>query len=400
MTASQPLLADHLLDGVPLPEDVREAASHASKFAGAWAGVWDNRLKFILVVEAIEPSGKVKTVYATADNPGRYERYWRRLDGEIVDGALTVFGRLANVVFSFSKTGRLRGVLGDGVGFAVLQPLPLHEAIAGSVTPNWHIGERRMLKTSIVEDDGATSLEMVLFLPKGEGPFPLAVVNHGSTGRGADPKLAKETWSNIWLADVLNEHGWAAAFPQRRGRGGSDGRYDEGFSKNRSEGYSCDPTLSLAGADRALIDIEAAVEALHNLPEIDKSPILLAGNSRGGALSIAFAGLHRDHVAGVINFVGGWMGVGCPETTEINQSVLNKGAAFGRPTLWLYGRDDLFYSIDHNHKNFASYLEAGGLGRFMEVDVPGKNNGHWVMVVPTLWQDEVEDYLKGLRDGK
>ena len=52
--------------------------------------------------------------------------------------------------------------------------------------------------------------------------------------------------------------GYMVAFPQRRGRGKSEGLYDEGFNVDRSQGYACDPKQSLPGADRALTDIAAA----------------------------------------------------------------------------------------------------------------------------------------------
>ena len=82
------------------------------------------------------------------------------------------------------------------------------------------------------------------------------------------------------------------AFPQRRGRGKSDGLYDEGFAPDRTQGYSCDPNRSLAGADRALKDLGAAIAALQRRPDVAGEQILLGGQSRGGALSIAYAGMH------------------------------------------------------------------------------------------------------------
>jgi hypothetical protein len=90
----------------------------------------------------------------------------------------------------------------------------------------------------------------------------LLVFNHGSTGRGTDPNLFTQTYASPGIADFLVERGWMVAFPQRRGRGKSDGLYDEGFAPDRALGYSCDPDRSLPGADRALVDIKAAVEAL------------------------------------------------------------------------------------------------------------------------------------------
>jgi hypothetical protein len=55
----------------------------------------------------------------------------------------------------------------------------------------------------------------------------------------------------------------ARRIPQRRGRGRSDGLYDEGFSADRRQGYTCDFAKSLSGAERALDDIGAAIGALN-----------------------------------------------------------------------------------------------------------------------------------------
>ena len=150
-------------------------------------------------------------------------------------------------------------------------------------------------------------IEVLIFRPKGAGPFRLAVINHGSTGRGGNPRRFTETWFAPDLADFLNDRGWIVAFPQRRGRGKSDGLYDEGLDVNRTR-YSGDIDISLRGADRALSDVDAAITALRRRQDVAPTPVLLGGNSRGGVLSIAYAGQHPQHVAGVINFVGGWLG--------------------------------------------------------------------------------------------
>jgi hypothetical protein len=55
--------------------------------------------------------------------------------------------------------------------------------------------------------------------------------NHGSTGKGTNSALFTETLFDVDLADFLNNRGWIVVFPQRRGRGRSDGLYDEGFSR-------------------------------------------------------------------------------------------------------------------------------------------------------------------------
>jgi pimeloyl-ACP methyl ester carboxylesterase len=262
---------------------------------------------------------------------------------------------------------------------------------------HWTRGRSELVPTELIEDGKPVRLEVVTFKPPREGPFPLAVINHGSTGRGINPALFTATWFDVGLADFLNERGWTVAFPQRRGRGKSDGRYDEGFSPERAKGYTCDADISLAGADRALRDIGATIAALVRRPDVAASRILIGGQSRGGVLSVAYSGAHPEQISSVINFVGGWVGDGCATASAINQNLFEQGARFKRPTLWLYGRHDPFYSTSHSRENFAAFQKAGGQGSFLEFDVPG-GYGHGVINHPLLWSTPIGTYLDSLAD--
>jgi len=387
---------DIVIDGVPLPADTLPVSTgtSASPFAGTWIGKWDGSLKTVLVVETITDEGKAKVVYAVADSPqGHFKAAWFRHDAEIVDDVMTMFGERLQVTFELSKTGRLKAILGDGRGFGVLRRQSFDAVTQPDANVWWSSGTSEFLKTDLVEDSKPIRLELRIFKPSGDGPFPLAVVNHGSTGAGDDTSVFSDPWANPWFAEFLNERGWVVAFPQRRGRGNSNGLYDEGFAADRSKGYTCETERSLAGADRALEDLRAAVDARH---DVNAEPILLAGNSRGGILSVAYAGLHPDQTKGVINFVGGWIGTGCDTADEINQTLFRKGAKFPGSTLWFYGEDDSFYSMDHSRKSFAAFLQAGGKGDFVETTVAGENNGHWVMSIPPLWQTRVSTYLDAI----
>jgi hypothetical protein len=89
--------------------------------------------------------------------------------------------------------------------------------------------------------------------------------------------------------------------------------------------------------------------------------------------AIAYARMHPRKVAGVINFAGDWTGEGCPNAGEINGTSFKRGGTFPDPTLWLYGNDDPFYSLDHSGANFAAFQAAGGKGSFFDFEVPGGN---------------------------
>lgn len=257
------------------------------------------------------------------------------------------------------------------------------------------IATTRMLETSLTENGARVRLETVIFRPPGEGPFPLLVFNHGSTGTGENKRLFGITWLYQTIGEFFAKKGWMVAIPYRRGRGKSDGLYDEGFSRNRADGYSCNPRLSLPGAERALRDIEAAMEVLVRDPDVDPKRILIGGQSRGGILAVAYAGEHPQQVRGVINLVGGWMGTGCDTASVINQSLFLKGAKFPGPMLWIYGFEDPYYPLSHSKQNFQAFLAAGGQGSFYTFRAP-RGSGHRIWRWPRLWKQQVNDYLESL----
>lgn len=388
---------DYLIDGVPLPADLSPVTDGSSKFAGVWIGSWDGILKHILVVESIAADGAAKVVYAVADHPqGRFERAWKRRDAVVDEDSLTVNEENFSATYRLSTTGRLAATYGNDSGFAIMIRQEFGKLAKPGANIAWSVGEHLMLPTDLIENGKPVRLETVLYEPAGNGPFPLAIINHGSTGYGNDKTLFANTWVNPWLADFLNGRGWVVAFPQRRGRGMSDGLYDEGFAEDRGKGYTCDPKRSLAGADRALRDIESAIAALRRRPDISDASVLLSGTSRGGILSTAYAGLHPEQVQGVINFVGGWIGEGCYSARTVNGTLFNKGSAFPAPMLWLYGHDDPYYSMPHSRRNFDGFRKAGGVAKFVEVNVAGKNNGHSVAAIPPLWIADVTNYLESI----
>jgi dienelactone hydrolase len=396
---------DRLVDGVPLPSDAQLAtASPGSalqrQWSGVWVGAWGGTLKHILLVESVAEDGAARAVYAVGDRPGAPGR-WLRLEGMASERSLKVQGANFSASYELSDSGGLKArfQLGDNVSRASMTRVDLAALTKPDAVVAWTRAKFEFLETGLIEDGRPVRLEAVIFRPDGAGPFPLAVINHGSTGGGRDPAVAKQTWFAADLAEFLNERGWLVAFPQRRGRGRSDGLYDEGFSENRKLGYACDANLSLRGADRALGDIDAAIAALRRRQDVAPTPVLIGGQSRGGVLAVAYAGLNPTQISGVINFVGGWLGEGCSSAGAVNQNLFERGAHYGRPTIWLYGQGDLFYSIAHSRSNFAAFEKAGGQGSFFEFG-GSPNPGHLVFFHPDLWSGPLGKYLDSLANAQ
>ncbi|HTF78245.1 MAG TPA: alpha/beta hydrolase [Bradyrhizobium sp.] len=404
MMLSEPVgAADRVVDGVPLPSDAILATASPitavqRQWSGVWVGAWGGTLKHILLVEAVAEDGAARVVYAVGKNPYfGVQRTWLRLDGRASESTLKVLGTHFSATYELTESGGLKALYrrGDSVSHASMTRADFSSLTQPDAVVEWTRGKSEFLETDLIEDGRPVRLEAVIFKPNGAGPFRLAVINHGSTGTGRNPELFTQTWFSADLADFLNERGWIVAFPQRRGRGKSDGLYDEGFRENRKLGYNCDTDIALRGADRALSDVDAAIAALRRRQDVAPTPILIGGESRGGLLSVAYAGLHAAQVFGVINFVGGWLGEGCSTASFVNQTLFERGAPYGRPTIWLYGRGDSFYSIAHSRNNFAAFEKAGGQGTFFDLSAP-VGPGHFVLRDPDLWSSPIDNYLNSL----
>jgi pimeloyl-ACP methyl ester carboxylesterase len=399
-------IADRVVGGVPLPEETRitlppsTAPPDHRRFVGVWVGAWEDAIRHVLIVESIRPNGEAQVIYAVGENPWANTRgAWHRHTA-LVSGDTLKISRTFDATYKLEAAGTLIATWErrDSRALAKLSKIDLVTLARGDQALPWRSSnvEFLMLDTELTEEGKPVRLETVVYRPRGDGPFPLLVFNHGATLNGREPKHFRETWISFTLANAFIDKGWMVAFPQRRGRGRSDGVYDEGFAPDRRQGYSCDAIRSIQGAERATADIEAAIAALQLRSDVKKGPIFLGGQSRGGLLSIAYAGKHPEQVLGVINFVGGWLAETCNTAAAINKTLFQQGAAYRRSTLWLYSKSDTTYSIERSRSNFLAFVQAGGKGEFYEVPVPHSTRGHLLVAWPEQWLPFVEQYLKEL----
>jgi endonuclease YncB( thermonuclease family)/dienelactone hydrolase len=251
--------------------------------------------------------------------------------------------------------------------------------------------ERAMVPLTI--DGERVKLATITYKPPGNGPFPTLVFHHGSTGLGRDPAFFERPYDPKALAGWFTARGWAVILPSRRGRGGSEGTYDEGFAPDRAQGYSCEPALALAGAERALSDIDAITPVLLAQPFVDRERVAVGGVSRGGILAVAWSGRQPGVARAVVNFVGGWLSERCASIDTVNADLFRRGSAFDRSSIWLYGYRDSYYSLRHSRSNFTAFRAAGGKGAFREYDLPEGLDGHQIAAIPGLWTEALEAYL-------
>jgi hypothetical protein len=99
--------------------------------------------------------------------------------------------------------------------------------------------------------------------------------------------------------------------------------------------------------------------------------------------------------AGVINFVGGWVGEECRNANEINGALFKRGGMFPKSDLVALRRPRPHYSLDHSRANFCRVPGGGRQGFVLEFEVPGRD-GHRVMFSPPLWTGHVDRYLNSI----
>lgn len=128
--------------------------------------------------------------------------------------------------------------------------------------------------------DQGIELAGMLLVPEGDGPFPAAVIIHGSGTSQRD-----NTWY-LTLSAYLQQNGIAVLLPDKRGSERSQGDWRTASFEN------------LAG------DTVAAIECLKQDAEVAVTKIGIIGMSQGGHIAPLVADRSSD-VAFVVNVVGG-----------------------------------------------------------------------------------------------
>ena len=383
---------------IPLPPDLALETPDAdvppsmARFAGAWAhGAWDSVLPHVLVVEAVERDGRARVVSAVGDYAdGNVSRAWRRVDGRIDGEVLTVeLGNGRSAVYRLagdSLRGRsARAGVESRVTLtrAALRDVARVPATLAGVVP----GKTVRIPIGDTGPEGQLTLEATLYLPGGRGRHPVVVFNHGSTGGRVAPTA---TLRPSRQAPAFVERGFAVLAPMRRGRGASDGEHAE------TEG-TCNPDLLNPGLRRAIEDVDAAMAFVRGQPWADPDRIVIAGQSRGGILSVAYAAGRPGAVRAVINFAGDWTSGRCdiPGNGFNEVTFAAAGASTRTPMLWLYAEQDSFYSAEFVRRYHAAFTRAGGMATF-RLFPAFDGDGHRLVDRPELWTPAAADFLERL----
>jgi dienelactone hydrolase len=197
-------------------------------------------------------------------------------------------------------------------------------------------------------------LQVTIYMPSRGGPFPLAIVNHGSSHDPANaPRVADEFIPYYFLS-----RGYAVAMPMMRGYAGSGGYLRP---------HGCDVTA--LGLDAAH-DIRKVLDVVKQQPGIDASRIVMAGKSMGGWNTLVFGSLPPADVSdikGLLDFAGGVKEGDCetPDASLVSAAA-QLGAHTRLPSIWFYGDNDQIFSTSTWRQMVAQYTAAGGRAELVD----------------------------------
>jgi dienelactone hydrolase len=384
---------------VPLPDKLEVTAPAANvpaevaRFHGAWVGTWGDEVRHILIVERVQPDGRANIVFAVGDSATYgITREWWRSEAKIANGILTIMG-FRTLRYAFDGPDRLfqTSTLKSGrVTSGTLARYDVARLAAHDRPTDWPWpGERRSvphLTARIADGSRPISLDATFYPAAGATPAPLAIITHGSdVGRDLLKSFAFSTEAH-WLRDK----GFAVLALMRRGRGRSEGIYGEDDYGRDHEGDIIDCSK---GIGQGIEDLESAIAYGRGLPGIRPGPVLLVGHSRGGFLSLHYAGLKPAEVMGVVNFSGGWLPIG--PLTQSYFANAGRGAGAKVPQLWLYADNDNRYSEAVIRSSYQAFEATGGKARFELLHaVPG--DGHLLRLFPDRWRSLADQFLATL----
>lgn len=219
--------------------------------------------------------------------------------------------------------------------------------------------------------------------PVGQGPFPLAVMNHGVSLNARERSffpLVEFRDAAMWFA----RRGYLVVAPTGSGYGAAalDAPERGLFSVFYSKIGDCenpnfrDPGMAVALLDKWIIDYMTDEKLAA------PNSAIVIGQSAGGWAAIALSSQNLASVKALIVFAGGRGGRvgGKPNNNCAPDKLVEATAEFGRsartPMLWIYIENDTFFGPDLSKKMHAAYTGVGGDAEY-HLMPPFGNEGHF-----------------------
>jgi len=212
-------------------------------------------------------------------------------------------------------------------------------------------------------------LEALFVRPNEPGRYPLVLLAHGSPRAAAD-RAAMTPLAMLPQALEFARRGFAVVIVMRRGYGGSDGGWAEGFG-------SCDNANYVAAGNAGAADLKTTLDFVSHRPDVDPTRMIAVGVSAGGFATVALTADPPGLVA-AISFAGGR---GSLESDRVCRPdrLIDAFHTYGKssrvPMLWVYAENDHFFAPALAQQLKSAFVDSGGRVDFIAAPAFG-NDGH------------------------
>ena len=271
----------------------------------------------------------------------------------------------------------------------------LSALVVMSIAPRMTARQPTQAPESLIVHSGSLQLRAQLFRPRGNGPFPAVLFNHGSYI--STSPMPPDTAAIV--GEVFAKRGYALLFLYRQGiglsigQGTADGDLMENAFKTSGDEARNRVQLELLEGEQ-LNEVTAALNALRARRDVDASRIAVVGHSFGGQLSLVLA--ERDaRLRGAVLF--GPAAMSWERSPMLRTRLIEAARRAPAPLMIVHARND--YSVVPGQAIAAERRRLGKPHQLKMYPPFGANasDGHNIVFlsVPT-WEQDVFRFLDPL----
>ena len=257
-----------------------------------------------------------------------------------------------------------------------------------------YYGPRLVEEQIRIPAPGGYEVATTILRPEGNGPFGAIVLNHGVSA-SARERARESSELLLSAAAVFARRGYVVVMPLRRGFGATGGAMAE-------DPGSCANPDYFRAEQAAAEDVMTAYAYARGLPYVDRSRMILAGQSAGAMVSLFTAGTRSPQgLVAVLAFAGGRGGdpessPGVPCAVEPIAKVLDTlGKQTRVPVLFNYAENDLFFSPRVTRLWFDRFAAGGADAEYILQPSFGRD-GHYMfsdVIGVRYWLPTVERFF-------
>ena len=189
-------------------------------------------------------------------------------------------------------------------------------------------------------------LEVTVYRPPGDGPFPVLVINHGRASGNA--KLQPRYRPSLAAREFV-QRGWVVVVPMR-----------QGFSQSGGSEISAGCNVHSNGLQQAR-SVRRTLDWLGSQPWADVSRNVVLGQSHGGLTTLAYGTAPHPGTRLLVNFAGGLRQESCTAWQQnLVRAIGDYGAEIKLPSIWFYGDNDSYFPPFVWRGAHERYTQAGG----------------------------------------